>query len=347
MGKRTGFALVAGAALAILAGSAWWPRRQARLASLHIESGCIMAVPEGRGTSYPVAGRFTEISGVDVSYDGATIAFAARPSPSEPRRIYLVSSAGGDPQPISGTGTLDCSEPHFLSGGTLVFTAAQGGSNALYIYDLAARRSERITFNKEPLSRTTILPDGRILVQLGQRWCTVNTDGTGIAPYAGPPPRSNDAADLAVHPRKPPMGHVSVVDASRPTGKLFCLGVGISEEAAIRRAPPGSLAWVRVWIADPQERVLGTVPLASDASFSLELPADRPVRLDILNRQGAVVCRMPVWIWVRPNESRGCIGCHESPYLTPPNRVAEAIRKPPQKLMPSNGSAHQSALKRI
>ena len=33
------------------------------------------------------------------------------------------------------------------------------------------------------------------------------------------------------------------------------------------------------------------------------------------------------WIWARNHQAQGCIGCHEDPELTPPNRVSDALKE--------------------
>ena len=35
------------------------------------------------------------------------------------------------------------------------------------------------------------------------------------------------------------------------------------------------------------------------------------------------------WIWLRPNERRGCIGCHEDHEMVPENRVPLAVKTSP------------------
>ncbi len=92
-------------------------------------------------------------------------------------------------------------------------------------------------------------------------------------------------------------------------------------------APPQSRA-----AANPGtigEEALGTVPVESDGSFYMEVPARTPLRLQTLDADGAVLQTMRSWIWVMPEEARGCIGCHEDRELTPPNRHVLALRKPP------------------
>ena len=79
-------------------------------------------------------------------------------------------------------------------------------------------------------------------------------------------------------------------------------------------------------------RVLGTVPLASDGSFAIEVPADRLLHLQVLDEDRNVVGNQTVWMHARPGEVKGCVGCHEPPdtaALAPPslkaNRDTEVV----------------------
>ena len=59
------------------------------------------------------------------------------------------------------------------------------------------------------------------------------------------------------------------------------------------------------------------------------LGADRPLLLELIDRDGVRLAAQRNEIWVRPNETRGCVGCHESRVLAPENRVPMAIRRQP------------------
>ena len=60
-------------------------------------------------------------------------------------------------------------------------------------------------------------------------------------------------------------------------------------------------------------RVLGTVPLGADGSFYVEVPADRLIHCQVLDSDRRVVGNQLVWMYVRPGETRSCVGCHEMP----------------------------------
>ena len=80
-------------------------------------------------------------------------------------------------------------------------------------------------------------------------------------------------------------------------------------------------------------RLLGEAPVEADGSFHVDIPADLPVQLQILDGDGMALATCG-WIWTRPREFRGCIGCHEDPELTPENRFVEAVGRPADQLTP-------------
>ncbi|MCH5377251.1 MAG: hypothetical protein JJ992_25085, partial [Planctomycetes bacterium] len=62
---------------------------------------------------------------------------------------------------------------------------------------------------------------------------------------------------------------------------------------------------------------LGTVPLAPDGSFAVEVPADTPIALQAVDAEGRAELNEMSWIYVRPGEQRGCIGCHHDRQAAP------------------------------
>ncbi len=83
---------------------------------------------------------------------------------------------------------------------------------------------------------------------------------------------------------------------------------------------------------------LGEVPLAVDGSFHVELPANTPLQLETRDGDGRLVRGPSAWIWVRPGELRGCVGCHESRVLAPENRLPVAAARPAVPLTGVAGS---------
>ncbi|HOX40350.1 MAG TPA: HEAT repeat domain-containing protein, partial [Candidatus Brocadiia bacterium] len=62
---------------------------------------------------------------------------------------------------------------------------------------------------------------------------------------------------------------------------------------------------------------LGTVPLAPDGSFAVEVPADTAIALQAVDAEGRSELNEMSWIYARPGEKRGCVGCHQPRQATP------------------------------
>lgn len=73
----------------------------------------------------------------------------------------------------------------------------------------------------------------------------------------------------------------------------------------------------------------GVVEVEEDGSFYLKVIADTPFRIRTIDDNGNVLSGPCSWLWLRPNERRGCVGCHEDPELVPENRIPAAVRKSP------------------
>ena len=85
-------------------------------------------------------------------------------------------------------------------------------------------------------------------------------------------------------------------------------------------------------------RVLGTVPLAADGSFFIEAPADRLLQLQVLDSDRQVLGNQTFWMYARPGETRGCVGCHEpADSSTPSASVSLAVQRAALETLPRGG----------
>jgi HEAT repeat protein len=85
-------------------------------------------------------------------------------------------------------------------------------------------------------------------------------------------------------------------------------------------------------------RILGTIPLAADGSFFIEVPADRLIHLQVLDSDRRVLGNQVFWLYARPGETRSCVGCHEPRNTTTlPNQFALAGTVQPVKILPTGG----------
>jgi HEAT repeat protein len=94
--------------------------------------------------------------------------------------------------------------------------------------------------------------------------------------------------------------------------------------------------------AGSQVTELGTVPLAPDGSFSVEVPADTPIAFQAVDAEGRSELNEMSWIYVRPGERRGCVGCHQTRQATPIATTALplALKTRPLKLL-GRGRPHR------
>jgi hypothetical protein len=126
------------------------------------------------------------------------------------------------------------------------------------------------------------------------------------------------------------------IEAVRQRGKLLRVieGMPVVSRHYTHRSAHGE-AWKNH--VGTHARVLGTIPLAADGSFFVEVPADRLLHLQVLDSDRRVVGNQQIWMYARPGEKRGCVGCHESPDTTPPalrNGFSLAAQMPPIPLLP-------------
>ncbi len=86
------------------------------------------------------------------------------------------------------------------------------------------------------------------------------------------------------------------------------------------------------------ERILGTVPVESDGSANMELPALRPLFFVALDEHDQAVKRMQSFLTVQPGEHVSCVGCHEPRHQTPvPRTSVLALHRAASKIEPLPG----------
>jgi len=119
----------------------------------------------------------------------------------------------------------------------------------------------------------------------------------------------------------------SEVDMQVKTGLLLCQDINFRDPFLQDNSPAsGKALKIEVLGIDT---TYGVVEVEEDGSFQLKVMADTPFRIRTLDKEGNVVSGPCSWLWLRPNERRGCIGCHENPELVPDNLVSLAIKKSP------------------
>ena len=137
-----------------------------------------------------------------------------------------------------------------------------------------------------------------------------------------------DAAEIVAfehneQPRKLP----SEVDMGVKTGLILCQDInfhGFQPSGEVSDMSKASK--IRIIGRDS---VLGEVDVENDGSFYLKVIADTPFRLETVDDKGHAVGEICDWIYLRPNERRGCVGCHESQEVVPENKVSLAVKHAP------------------
>nr|WP_297350898.1 hypothetical protein [uncultured Caldimonas sp.] len=108
--------------------------------------------------------------------------------------------------------------------------------------------------------------------------------------------------------------------------------------------PPSSTMGLRSAIGETefeQQQILGYAPIEPDGSFKLQVPADIPLALAIVDSKGRAFQTHANWIQVRPGERRTCDGCH-SPRRGGALNSGAVVDTMPAALRPAMASAHLS-----
>ncbi|MEN8124664.1 MAG: hypothetical protein ABFR32_05980 [Bacteroidota bacterium] len=124
-------------------------------------------------------------------------------------------------------------------------------------------------------------------------------------------------------PRKLP----SDLNMSVNTGLLLCQDINFTDVQSVEDTSSISKA-VRIEVMGI-DTSLGIVDVEKDGSFYLKVLADTPFRIQTISEDGQVVNGPGSWIYLRPNERRGCVGCHEDHEQVPYNRQPLSVRKEP------------------
>lgn len=119
----------------------------------------------------------------------------------------------------------------------------------------------------------------------------------------------------------------SEVNMSVNTGILLCQDINFTDKQSEEITSSTSKAIsIEVMGIDSS---LGIVDVEKDGSFYLKVLADTPFRIQTMDENGQVVNGPGSWIYLRPNERRGCVGCHEDKEQVPKNRQALSTMKDP------------------
>ncbi len=97
---------------------------------------------------------------------------------------------------------------------------------------------------------------------------------------------------------------------------------------------------ISLWGTFSIHRILGVVPIESDGSAYLEVPAMRSLFFVALDENDLAVKKMHSFVTVQPGETTGCVGCHEPRLTTPSNpgiATLLALQRPASRIVPIEG----------
>jgi HEAT repeat protein len=192
-------------------------------------------------------------------------------------------------------------------------------------------------------------------VDHGLYWVDMTTGRLTLV-YNDPQTSEFEARPLAPRPVPPVVATSPKTRQDLYTGRLFCASIYNTQEADVKERgryvriveglpmvtrhstqTGGGVAWMNH--GGSVGRVLGVLPVAPDGSFSIELPADRLIHIQVLDADGYVVGNELNWHYVRPGETKGCVGCHQKPNSVPDaaHRQPLALLSPPVRCLPTGG----------
>lgn len=154
------------------------------------------------------------------------------------------------------------------------------------------------------------------------------TKTVGKPIFSDPRLSSVEAVPLEAH--RVPLEYYSILHPDRDYARVVCLDAYLSQGTPHGRLD-GHIAQVRVIALKPDhhtQRILGEAPVESDGSFYIEVPADIPIRYELLRADGTVIRAQKSWTWVRTGEDVPCLGCHESKAIVPTNHWPQALKVP-------------------
>nr|WP_295775363.1 hypothetical protein [Rhodoferax sp.] len=109
-------------------------------------------------------------------------------------------------------------------------------------------------------------------------------------------------------------------------------------------APPDGMTGTRSAIGETEfemQQILGYAPIEPDGSFKLQVPADTPIALAVVDTQGRAFQTHTNWIQVRPGERRTCDGCH-SPRRGGALNSGAIVNTVSSAVLPAMAGAHLS-----
>jgi hypothetical protein len=254
----------------------------------------------------------------DVLRDGR-ILFEINRGPSS-RELFTVYPDGTGVESLRCDHGPDRSSARQLSSGDYIFLS---GSRLARIASAFAHQLDLPQPDSEPTGPIAEISPGFWLVSLrhdGQMGLFGWNTETGKTTPLETPSDASAVEPVLIVPRTPPKQFPSALVPTRTAGNLLCLNARISH------TPIDGPAVHSVRVYSPSG-LLGQTEVEPDGSFYIQVPPDRPIRLEVTDANGRIVQAEHNWFWMRPAEQRICVGCHTGPERAPENKVPDILLK--------------------
>jgi len=240
------------------------------------------------------------------------------------RELFTVYPDGTGVESLRCDHGPDRSEARQISSGDVIFSS--GGHLARFASALAAQ-ADVAQPRGEPAGPVAEIAAGSWLMALrrgpaGPFGLSVWNAATAQTREIEAPRGANAVQPALVAARVPPREFPSALVTTRTAGNLLCLNARQSKTPIA-----GEVSAVRVYTrsAGGAPVVLGQAAVERDGSFYVQVPADQPLRVELLDPAGRAVRAERDWFWMRPSEQRICVGCHAGPERAPENKVPEVL----------------------
>ena len=206
----------------------------------------------------------------------------------------------------------------------------------------------------EPSVFTPTVPDATLAAQkmgvldVRSVYDTDSLGRMGAAVLAPPDLLSGCSTEIALTPPSDPTDNrplvADLIHIKDPANPDYLCAPAMFIRAVRAVAPPSDTTGMRTAIGDTEfemQQILGYAPIQPDGSFKLNVPADTPIALAVIDSQGRAFQTHTNWIQVRPGELRTCDGCH-SPRRGAAINSGAVADYVPAAWLPNMQSAHQS-----
>lgn len=277
--------------------------------------------------------------------------FFARPIPAEPRRVAAIVSGHHGVARVGELVILDPGKGRYEAEGVVQRIPGYGKKVEAVIHDALVNSSWPKFLHPYPVGGKTFLVScqptadslwGIYLVDVFDNMLLLKEQAGHalVEPLAlRPTPKPPVIADKVDLTRRDATVHISDIYIGPglkgvPRGavdrlRVFTLHYGYN----------GVGGWSSIAIEGSWEpkRIIGTVPVEEDGSASFRVPANTPIVIHPLDKQGRALQIMRSWFTAMPGEKVSCIGCHEKQNTAPPVKRRLATRHEPRKLTPWYG----------